>query len=131
VTIIRLPKTIFVATAPVNLHLSFDRLAAIVRHELDGDPKADTLVVFHNRRRTHVKMLWHDGCGYRVLYTRLDRGTYRIPVAVPEGARRIAVNASELALILQGVDRAKLRQARELARRPLQETPARGLARDR
>ena len=64
---IRLPSTILVALAPVDLHFSFDRLVGIVRHELGADPKADTVVVFHNRRRTHVKLLWHDGSGYVVL----------------------------------------------------------------
>ena len=34
---IALPKTILVATEPVNFHLSFDRLAAIVREQLGGD----------------------------------------------------------------------------------------------
>ena len=31
---IRLPEAIYVATAPVNLHLSFDRLGGIVREVL-------------------------------------------------------------------------------------------------
>ncbi len=74
---IRWPTTILVTTAPVNLHMSFDRLAAIVREQLGADPKADTVVVFHNRRRTHVKLLWHDGSGYVLLYKKgLDRGHY-------------------------------------------------------
>jgi transposase len=113
---IALPKTIFVATTPVNLHLSFDRLASIVRDQLGGDPKADTLVVFHNRRRTHVKLLWHDGVGYCVFYKRLDRGTYRIPTAIPPTATRVAVRREELVVLLAGLDRARLRRARASAR---------------
>jgi transposase len=112
----RLPKTILVAMTPVNLHLSFDRLAALVRHELGSDPKADTVVMFHNRRRTHVKLLWHDGTGYVVLYKRLDRGTYRIPLAVPAGARSVTASREELAALLDGLDEARLRRARALAR---------------
>ena len=113
---IALPKKIFVATEPVNLHLSFDRLAAIVREQLGDDPKADTVVVFHNRRRTHVKLLWHDGSGYCVLYKRLDRGTYRIPLAIPAGATRVAVRREELTALLDGLDEACLRRARATAR---------------
>src|SRR5690606_20124050 len=45
---LQLPSTIWVATAPVNLRLSFDRLAGIVRAELGGDPKQPLLVMFHN-----------------------------------------------------------------------------------
>jgi transposase len=113
--VIRLPSAIFVATAPIDLHLSFDRLAAIVREQLGGDARADTLVVFHNRRRSHLKLLWHDGSGYRVLYTRLDRGTYRVPLAIPAGASKVQVSEHELHVILEGVDRSLLRAARKSA----------------
>jgi transposase len=114
---IRLPSKIFVAIEAVNLHLSFDRLASLVREELGGDPKADTVVVFHNRRRTHVKLLWHDGTGYTVHYKRLDKGTFRIPLAVPASARRVAIAHEELRLLLQGLDEARiLRRAKALAR---------------
>jgi transposase len=101
---------------PVNLHLSFDRLAAMVRHELGADPKADTAVVFHNRRRTHAKILWHDDRGYLLLYKRLDHGTYRIPLAVPSGAASIVVSREELMTLLDGLDEKTLRRARALAR---------------
>lgn len=114
---IQLPSRIFVAMAPVNLHLSFDRLASLVREELGGDPKADTVVVFHNRRRTHVKLLWHDGTGYAVHYKRLDKGTFRIPLAVPAGARRVGIARDELRLLLEGLDEVRiLRRAKALAR---------------
>jgi transposase len=110
--VIRLPAAIFVATAAVDLHWSFDRLAGLVREQLGGDPRSETLFVFHNRRCTHVKLLWHDGTGYCVLYKRLDRGTYRIPMAIPQGASRVAVSERELHLLLEGIDRAVLRAAR-------------------
>ena len=113
---IRLPNTILVAMTPVDLHLSFDRLAAIVRNELGAEPKVDTVVVFHNRRRTHVKLLWHDRAGYVVLYKRLDRGVYRIPLAVPAGAQSVVVSRAELAALLHGLDEARLRRARAIAR---------------
>lgn len=118
---IRWPGTILVATAPVNLHLSFDRLAGIVREQLGADPRSDTLIVFHNRARTHVKLLWHDGRGYCLFYKRLDRGTYRIPLAIPPGARQVSVSARELALVLEGIDEATLRAARRSV------LPARGV----
>lgn len=112
---IRLPATIYVATAPIDLHFSFDRLAGIVREQLGGDPRGEAVFVFHNRARTHLKLLWHDGFGYSVVYRRLDRGTYRIPLAVPADAKHVSVSARELALIFEGVDRALLREARRAA----------------
>lgn len=115
---IRLPASIFVATAPLNLRLSFDRLAGFVREQLGGDPRQETLFIFHNRARTHLKMLWHDGSGYCLFYKRLDRGAYRIPLAVPPGARSVTVSPRELALLLEGIDEAKLRAARHAVRVP-------------
>lgn len=109
---IRWPGTILVATAPIDLRLSFDRLAGIVREQLGADPRSDTLIVFHNRARTHAKLLWHDGGGYCLFYKRLDRGVYRIPLAIPPGARQVSVSARELALMIEGIDEATLRAAR-------------------
>ena len=107
-----LPSIIFVATAPIDLRLSFDRLAGIVREQLGADPRRETLVVFHNRRRTHLKLLWHDGRGYCILYRRLDRGTYRIPLQIPKDARSVTVSAGELSLLLEGIDRELLQRAK-------------------
>ena len=68
---IRLPEAVYVATAPVNLHLSFDRLAGIVREVLGREPREEAVFVFHNRARTHLKILWHDGRGYCLVYNPL------------------------------------------------------------
>jgi transposase len=112
---LQLPSTLWVATAPINLRLSFDRLAGIVRAELGGDPQQPLLVMFHNRRRTHAKLLWHDGRSYCLFYKRLDRGrTFRIPLAIPAGARSVVVSARELQLILDGINHKLLRKARAL-----------------
>jgi transposase len=113
---IRLPATIYVAMTPVNLHLSFDRLAGIVRSELRGDPRAEAAVVFHNRRGTHVKILWFDGTGYCIFYKRLDRSVFRIPLAIPAGATHVSISRRELELLLQGIDRRLLRSARRTVR---------------
>lgn len=115
---IKLPATIYVATAPTHMHLSFDRLAGLVREQLGGDPKGDALFIFHNTSRTLVKLLWHDGRGDSILYRRLDHGTYRIPRAIPAGATRVTVSARELAMLLEGVDEALLRAARRAVSTP-------------
>lgn len=111
--VIELPSTIFVATAPINLRLSFDRLAGIVREHLGGDPRSAGLFIFHNRRGTHLKLLWHDGRGYRILFTRLDRCRYRIPTAIPAEARRVQISERELRILLEGVDMKLIRAARK------------------
>lgn len=109
---IRLPTSIYVATSPVDLRCSFDRLAGIVREQLGGDPAAGALFVFHNRTRTHAKMLWRERTGYRILYTRLDRGTYRIPLALRADDRSVVISLRELLEWLDGIDFVVVREAR-------------------
>ena len=81
----RLPTTIFVATEPVNMRLSFNRLARLVRERFGQEPRTDAVFVFLNNRATHIKLLWHDGTGYGILFKRLDRrrGRFRIPQSMP------------------------------------------------
>lgn len=110
------PAEIYVATEPVNLHFSFDRLAGVVREQLGADPRGPALFVFHNKRRTHLKLLWHDATGYALLYKRLDRGTYRIPLAIPPGAASVKVSQRELAVVLRGIDQRLLQSARRQLR---------------
>lgn len=111
----RLPEKIFVATQPINMQLSFDRLAGIVRSEFGDDPREDAVFVFHNRRHTYLKLLWHDGTGYRIVMKRLDRGQFRIPLAIPIGATKVQVSSRELRIIFEGVDMKLIRAARKAA----------------
>ena len=109
---IELPRQIFVATQPINLRLSFDRLAGIIRTQLAAEPSCDHAFAFHNKRRTHLKVLWRRTHGFALLYLRLDRGTYRIPLAIPNDATRVRVSPRELDLLLEGIDQRLLREAR-------------------
>jgi transposase len=95
---------IFLAAEPVDLRGGFDRLSGIVTEKLGGDPRAGSLFVFTNRRRTHAKVLFFDRTGYCILYKRLDRGTFRLPTVIGPGAQSVAVSFEELALLLQGID---------------------------
>ncbi len=114
----RLPATIFVATEPVNMHLSFDRLAGLVRERFGTEPRTDAVFVFLNKRATHVKLLWHDGTGYRILYKRLDgrRGRFRSPQAMPGSTRYVRVSTRALNLMLEGIDMKLIRAARRSSR---------------
>ena len=109
----RLPTTIFVATEPVDMRLSFDRLAGLVRERFGQDPRMDAVFAFHNKRLTHLKLLWHDGTGYRIVFKRLDRGRgrFRIPGRASPGARHVGVSARVLDTILRGIDMKLIRAA--------------------
>ncbi len=94
---------VFVASEPIDLHFSFDRLAGIVRNQLGADPLSGHLFVFFNKTRTRTKILLFDRSGYAVYYKRLERGTFELPEVAP-GATRVEVDAAVLGMILEGVD---------------------------
>lgn len=51
---------VYLALDPVSMHLSFDRLAGLVR-QMGLDPTTGHLFVFINRPATHMKVLFYDG----------------------------------------------------------------------
>jgi transposase len=92
---------IFVATQPTNMHLSFDRLAALARDVLEQDPLSGHLFVFRNRGGDKVKILGWDRSGFCLWYKRLERGVFHFP---PAPASHLEVDAAELLLLLDGIE---------------------------
>jgi transposase len=72
---------VLVATAPVDLRGSFNRLYGLVVDHLKSDPLSGNLYLFSNRRRNRIKILWWDGSGLLVCAKRLERGNFTIPVS--------------------------------------------------
>ena len=102
---------VFIASEPIDLHLSFDRLAGLVRNRFREDPLSGHLFVFFNRDRTRTKILVFDRSGWVLYYRRLERGTFQLPEIRP-GATRVEVEPATLAMILEGIDLAAPRRAR-------------------
>ena len=85
------------------MHLSFDRLAALVTESLGRDPRSPALYVFLNRRRTLLKALFFDGTGLCVFYKRLDRGRFQLPKPV-EDPSVVQMSDEELEQLLDGLE---------------------------
>jgi len=94
---------VFVALEPVNMHLSFDRLAGLVTEWMGRSARDPALYVFLNRRRTLLKALFFDGTGYCVFYKRLDRGRFRLPEPMDDG-RVMELSEAELEALLDGLE---------------------------
>jgi len=95
---------IFVAREPVDLRNAFDGLSGVIRDILEEDPLSGHLFVFFNRRRNRAKILWWDRSGFWLLYKRLERGTFVVPTLDDASGTSLKVKASELAMILDGID---------------------------
>jgi transposase len=94
---------VFVAVAPIDLRISFDRLAGIVRDRFGDDPRSGALWFFVNKAADRCKILFADRTGYCLLYKRLDAGTFHIPVSKDSTELRVAVEADAFARLLEGV----------------------------
>lgn len=93
-------------TEAVDMRLGFDRLAHMARSRLGEDPEGGSLFVFGNRAATRVKCLWFDRSGYCLLYKRLHRAVFELPLAAAVGtARAVRIDGSALVKLLAGVAR--------------------------
>lgn len=92
---------IWICTTPQDGRKSFDGLQAVVTSHLGKDPLSGDLYVFRNKRGDRLKILAWQGDGFALYARRLEKGTFRFPAA---DAAEVAVTATELAMILGGVE---------------------------
>ncbi|EQD70484.1 Transposase (putative), IS66 Orf2 like protein, partial [mine drainage metagenome] len=62
-----------------------------------------------SRRGDRLKILLWEQDGYVLWYKRLESGVFKLP-RVDAGARSIELRASELAMVLDGIDVSKLKR---------------------
>ena len=107
---------VYVSLDPVNLRLSFDRLAGLVDERMARSARSEALFIFFNRRRTMMKALFFDGSGLCIFYKRLDQGRFRLPEPVDDGSgdRVVEMNEREFDDLLDGI---VLQDAKATARR--------------
>ena len=94
---------VYLATRPTDMRRSFDGLSAATREVIGADPLSGHLFVFFNAARTIIKVLFWDHGGFVVYYKRLEAGRFRWPL-IAEGAREVELDATQLAMLLDGID---------------------------
>lgn len=100
---------IWLAAEPTDMRCSFDRLAERVRTVIGQDPLGNGLFVFRSRGGDRLKILAWDRDGFVLWYKRLEAGVFKLPRVSP-GSRSVELRASELAMILDGIDMTKLKR---------------------
>jgi transposase len=106
---------IWLAVEPTDMRCGFDRLAERVRAVIGQDPLSGHLFLFRSRRGDRLKILHWDQDGFVLWYKRLEVGVFKLPQA-NEGARSVELRASELAMVLDGIDVSKLKRVPRYAR---------------
>jgi transposase len=93
----------YLYSGSADMRKSIDGLCGIVYNELGREVNHKDVFIFLNKRCTHVKLLLREPDGFTLLYRRLHKGRFIMPVICDgEGATRM--NATELLSMLSGLD---------------------------
>ena len=105
-----LSARIYLATGVTDMRKGFDSLAAVVREHLKHDPLSGSLFLFVSRGKDRLKILYWDSDGFCLWYKRLEEGSFRLPVS--GGGMSVELKASELAMLLEGIDLRSIKRRR-------------------
>jgi transposase len=104
---------IHLCTRPVDMRKSFEGLCLLTREVLREEPLSGHLFVFFNRPRDMVRVPWWHSGGFCLFSKRLEKGSFRLPRALPEDTAAVTLEAVELTLLLEGIDlKASVRRPR-------------------
>lgn len=109
-----LSAKVYLATAATDMRKGFDTLAALVKQFLKHDPLSGHLFLFVGRGKDRLKILYWDSDGFAIWYKRLEEGTFRLP-AVKSDAASVQLKASELAMLLEGIDLKSIKRSKRFA----------------
>ena len=112
---------VFLCTKPTDMRKGFDGLFGMVREFLGQDPLSGHLFLFLNRRRDRVKVLFWDRDGLVIWYKRLEAGTFQkldpaASVDHKSGQAGLELSATDLALLLNGIDVTTAQRRKRYAR---------------
>jgi transposase len=98
---------VFICTEPTDMRRGFDGLSGMAGSLMQQDPLSGHLLVFRNRDRDRLKILYWDRDGLAIWYKRLEKGTFQFPTDLKptdSGPASVEITASELSLLLGGID---------------------------
>lgn len=106
---------IWLCTGPTDMRRGFDRLAEQAQVVTQQDPLSGHLFLFRSRGGDRLKALYWDRDGYVLWYKRLEEGTFKLP-KVRDGQTSVELRASELAMILDGIDLGSVKRVKRYRR---------------
>jgi len=108
---------IWLATKPADMRCGFDRLAELARSVTGQDPLSGHLFLFRSRGGDRLKVLYWDKDGLALWYKRLEEGTFKLP-RFEADATSVELRASELAMLLDGIDLKSVKRVKRYSRTP-------------
>jgi transposase len=106
---------IWLATQPADMRCGFDRLAELACGVTDQDPLSGHLFVFRSRGGDRLKILLWEKDGFVLWYKRLEEGVFKMP-RIDGDAKSVELRASELAMLLDGIDLRSIKRSKRYQR---------------
>lgn len=106
---------IWLAVQPADMRCGFDRLAELASSVTGADPLCGHLFLFRSRGGDRLKILYWDRDGFALWYKRLEEGTFKLPKVEPS-QRSVQLRASELAMMLDGIDLRSVKRSKRYRR---------------
>jgi len=110
---------IYLCVQPADMRRGFDTLAASVKEFLKHDPFSGNLFLFVGRGKDRMKILYWDRDGFCLWYKRLEEGTFKLPLtrdADGKAAASVELKATELAMLLEGIDLRSIKRSKRFSR---------------
>jgi transposase len=90
---------IYLAVGAIDFRKGIDGYAAYCRSTLALNPFSGHCFIFHNRRRTAIKVLLYDGTGFWLCHKRLSKGQFK---QWPTSANSVVMlDSQQLSVLLQ------------------------------
>ena len=94
---------IYLYAGVCDMRKSFDGLLGLIEQARIADALSGAWFVFRNRRGDKLKIMYFDRDGLAIWYKRLEQGRFQWPTIEP-GQPAMSIDASDLRLILEGID---------------------------
>jgi transposase len=111
---------IYLCVEPADMRRGFDTLAAAVKEFLQHDPFSGNLFLFVSRGKDRMKILFWERDGFCLWYKRLEEGAFKVPAvksaAGQAAAASVELKASELAMLLEGIDLKSIKRSKRFSR---------------
>jgi transposase len=93
---------LFIHRQPVDMRKNINGLSIIVQEGMGCDLKSNSLFIFCNQRRTHLKILYFDKSGFALWLKRLEGSKFSWPKTLDQNV--ISISVADMKLLLDGIN---------------------------
>ena len=106
-------KKIYLYSHPIDMRKSINGLSYLVSDLSNHSPQDGSLILFYNRSRDKVKLLYWDKNGFVMIYKRLEKGKFKI-TKYDSNTQTVSLDDKQLSWLMAGLDYELMKQNEHL-----------------